>query len=545
MFDHVILTRFNLPSAGYEGVLRASPLWLENRMELFERYCIPSILSQTEKNFQWLIFFDPQTPEWAKTKIENHQKLGYYRAFYREAVPKDTLMADICSVFEHKNEWLLTTRLDNDDLVARDFVQRVQQFASQPGAGRKILNFPEGYTYSNGLFYRHRDLNNAFTTMLEPWDGALTIWHDWHTRLAHYGRIEQLSPAPAWVQVIHGQNISNRVRGRLVSPENIYADFEFPRGEATAQSPQTLAADHIRYLAIRQPREMVRRLGRIVIPQAFHGNAYALAKRLFTGSSGAKKSTGMAPNNPVAIARTRLRNWIVMDLHRWYLRAVWGMDIGVNTRVSLSAHLDRSYPKLIHIGRDTNIGRRAAVFCHDDVRRVWTDTYIGDRCLIGAHALISAGVRIGDGSIVSAGSVVIRDVPPGSLATGNPARIVETGIVTGPFGAIVSRGTGTRGSDDNDTAQLLAPPVGTTDADGRIRQLLQDVLQLEPGFVSSELAYNDTPGWDSVAHMTLVAGLEHEFGIVLSADEILAMNNFAHIQSIVRRHAAAASEPRA
>ena len=43
---------------------------------------------------------------------------------------------------------------------------------------------------------------------------------------------------------------------------------------------------------------------------------------------------------------------------------------------------------------------------------------------IGANATIICGVRIGAGALVGAGSVVTRDVPPGMLAVGNPARVV-------------------------------------------------------------------------------------------------------------------------
>jgi serine acetyltransferase len=49
------------------------------------------------------------------------------------------------------------------------------------------------------------------------------------------------------------------------------------------------------------------------------------------------------------------------------------------------------------------------------------------------------GVTVGDGSIVSMGSVVMRDVPPGSIVFGNPARVLETGIVTGKWGLILDR----------------------------------------------------------------------------------------------------------
>ncbi len=36
------------------------------------------------------------------------------------------------------------------------------------------------------------------------------------------------------------------------------------------------------------------------------------------------------------------------------------------------------------------------------------------------------GITIGDGVVVGAGSVVTRDLPPGSLAVGNPARIIRS-----------------------------------------------------------------------------------------------------------------------
>ena len=51
---------------------------------------------------------------------------------------------------------------------------------------------------------------------------------------------------------------------------------------------------------------------------------------------------------------------------------------------------------------------------------------IGDRVTIGAHSIVlarpNATLRIGDGSIVGAGSVVTQDVPAGEVWAGNPAR---------------------------------------------------------------------------------------------------------------------------
>jgi Hexapeptide repeat of succinyl-transferase len=44
---------------------------------------------------------------------------------------------------------------------------------------------------------------------------------------------------------------------------------------------------------------------------------------------------------------------------------------------------------------------------------------------IGANATILPGVTIGEGALVDAGSVVARDVPPGAVVAGNPARVIK------------------------------------------------------------------------------------------------------------------------
>ena len=53
--------------------------------------------------------------------------------------------------------------------------------------------------------------------------------------------------------------------------------------------------------------------------------------------------------------------------------------------------------------------------------------HIGDRVTIGANAVVIGDVRVGDDVHIGAGAVVLQNLPPGAVAVGNPARIVQRG----------------------------------------------------------------------------------------------------------------------
>jgi acetyltransferase-like isoleucine patch superfamily enzyme len=135
----------------------------------------------------------------------------------------------------------------------------------------------------------------------------------------------------------------------------------------------------------------------------------------------------------LAEIRTRCVQLMYIFRRAYYVH-VWQMDIGKGVRISLSAKLDKTAPKGLHIGQNSCVLFGAAIITHDFVNARHLEVRIGENCLIGAKAIVMPGVTIGNNCIIAPASVVMRDVPAGSVVVGNPARVVESGIVTGPFG---------------------------------------------------------------------------------------------------------------
>jgi acetyltransferase-like isoleucine patch superfamily enzyme len=97
-----------------------------------------------------------------------------------------------------------------------------------------------------------------------------------------------------------------------------------------------------------------------------------------------------------------------------------------------------SEPYLITIGKQVGIADGVSFITHDGGTRVFRhmDRYkhvlkygrinILDNCVIGQRVIILPGVTIGPNSVVAAGSVVSRSIPPDVLAAGNPAKPMMT-----------------------------------------------------------------------------------------------------------------------
>lgn len=220
---HVFLTRYNLPSPGVESLIRAKDGWLRERTELFERYTVPSVRSQSVDDVHWIVYLDTESPQWLLDKMYGWRDEGLLTPILRTSVSVQERADDIRATVGRTSGPVVSSNLDNDDGLSVDFVERLR---NAPTKGERNAIYMSNGLITNGsrAFLRH-DPDNAFCAVREDLSDLVTCWADWHNRLHLQMPVVQVEGEPGWLQVIHGTNVSNRVRGTMVDPAPYRAGY--------------------------------------------------------------------------------------------------------------------------------------------------------------------------------------------------------------------------------------------------------------------------------------------------------------------------------
>ncbi|MBF0672929.1 MAG: acyltransferase [Salinibacterium sp.] len=144
-----------------------------------------------------------------------------------------------------------------------------------------------------------------------------------------------------------------------------------------------------------------------------HFYSYSHARQL--GRLGRGEGVTFAPN---VSFRNAERIWLGDGTHIGERSLIWAGDSTGQVRLGTKCLLA---PGVMLTASNYSTAPGVPIM---DQAKVERDILLGDDVWLGANVVVTAGVTIGSGCIVGAGAVVTRDLPPGSIAAGVPARVI-------------------------------------------------------------------------------------------------------------------------
>jgi Putative rhamnosyl transferase len=216
-FSHLLLTRFNVRVNYAQSRAGLDPEWLQHRFQLFDQFCYPSVRGQTNQNFKWLVYFDSETPGIYKQKIEQYAAWENFVPIYVDCeFNPEVNLRYVSNYLDNSTPYLITSRIDNDDSISKTFIQTIQDnFCEQE---LEFISFVYGYVWNQGKLYRFKYPSNPFLSLVERMPNSSstslkTVFCGHHSQMTSLGSLRSITDQVGWLQVVHGRNVSNRIRG--------------------------------------------------------------------------------------------------------------------------------------------------------------------------------------------------------------------------------------------------------------------------------------------------------------------------------------------
>jgi hypothetical protein len=169
----------------------------------------------SEADLRW---FESQDERLRIVTVDDAESTGVPEA--REAVARLAVGED----------WIITTRLDSDDVLHRDHLRKVRDGYE---GRRKVVEFSCGFYYDvlrDELRHVH-ETQNAFVSLLEPAEDARTAWAWPHDKIGEENEIMYLDE-PGWVALVHDRNTTTYLWGDQVPASRkraVLSEFEIAR----------------------------------------------------------------------------------------------------------------------------------------------------------------------------------------------------------------------------------------------------------------------------------------------------------------------------
>ena len=243
-FNHFLITRFNLRLPRNMNLKDRSgndvrgKEWLDHRTNLFIKYCLPSVLNQTNKKFSWLIYFDSATSNEVLSVFRDIET--QYKNLIRIILADDydsflkSYCNDVLDMSDRDCKYIITTRLDNDDIIHKDFVSAIQnKFRKQNFIAVNFLKILMLNPEKTNKLHIDYIFSNHFISVIEARrsSGIAGCYSRgdryWNIR----NEIIQITDRPYCIEIISGRNLLNRFRGFPVFKKTDLSGFSLENME--------------------------------------------------------------------------------------------------------------------------------------------------------------------------------------------------------------------------------------------------------------------------------------------------------------------------
>jgi hypothetical protein len=212
----ILATRFSWPHPIWET--RSSEdyeQWVEERLQLFERYTARSVANCYSKPDYWVLLIGSHHQHIRRRLESILQHTGcrtVFAPYIGVGLGLTSMLA--CEDIAYPCR-VITTNLDADDLVATDFFDVLRNL-TYPSSGNATVSFASGCNYmpDENTYYHSSYPNNPFLSLYEDIRGAheaQTIYFRMHTEISEHVR-HHITPRtyyPMWASVVHGGNLAN------------------------------------------------------------------------------------------------------------------------------------------------------------------------------------------------------------------------------------------------------------------------------------------------------------------------------------------------
>jgi hypothetical protein len=211
--------------------------WLEHRQNLFEKYTLPSIEGQHNKDFEWLLISDARTPDKFKNVMDKYPARVVYKDWTRYqwaelpgikrnspmglAVRIETINDVVAEAIGQQTVPVITSRLDNDDIVAKEHMQRIRAYSEElwETKGPKFwVTMTRGWRYCQDNIYPINSKCSSFVSFVESPENLETCYPCLHTMTERdakqkgYPFVIIREGEPTWAELIHPNTVMNRLK---------------------------------------------------------------------------------------------------------------------------------------------------------------------------------------------------------------------------------------------------------------------------------------------------------------------------------------------